>query len=203
MDQYLFFAIAAVVLASVRYGIYFNTIYQGKTKPHAFTWMLWGVVTTIATFAQFSLGGGPSAWVLAFVSSTCFIVGFYALFYGARDYRKSDWVALVICILAIPVWQITKNPLAAMAIVMFIDLLTYWPTARKSFNAPQTEPPISYGFAGARYFLLLFAVSDPTWQTLMYPFFLMMTDWGFALYILIRRYQLGYPLHEYSTNVVK
>ena len=47
-----------------------------------------------------------------------------------------------------------------------------------------------------RYFLMLFAVPDPSWGNLMYPFFLMMTDWGFAIYI--RRAQMGYPLHEYA-----
>ena len=81
---------------------------------------------------------------------------------------------------------------------MVIDALTYWPTVRKSFHKPDTEPPISYGFAGMRYFLMLFAVPDPAWQTLMYPFFLMVTDWGFAIYIVIRRWQMGYPLHEYA-----
>lgn len=70
----------------------------------------------------------------------------------------------------------------------------------KSYNKPHTEPPISYGFAGMRYFLMLFAVPDPTWQTLMYPFFLMATDWGFGIYIVIRRWQMGYPLHEYATS---
>jgi hypothetical protein len=90
------------------------------------------------------------------------------------------------------------NPLTALLMVMVIDSLTYWPTIRKSFNKPQTEPPISYGFAGMRYFLMLFAVSEPTWENIMYPFFLMATDWSFAIYIVIRRAQLGYPLHEYA-----
>ena len=101
-------------------------------------------------------------------------------------------------ILAIPIWKATNNPLAALLIVMCIDSLTYWPTIRKSFSKPETEPPISYGFAGMRYFLMLFAVPDPNWENLMYPFFLMATDWGFAIYIVIRRYQMGYPLHEYA-----
>ena len=38
MNQYTFFALAAVVLATARYGTYLWTIYKGETKPHAFTW---------------------------------------------------------------------------------------------------------------------------------------------------------------------
>ena len=200
MDQYVFFAVAAVVLATARYGTYFFTIYQGKTKPHAFSWLLWGAVTGVDTFAQFDLDAGPAAWALAFVSATCLLIAALAFFIGERDYTRSDWIALVACVTAIPVWKATQNPLAALFVVMAIDALTYWPTVRKSFNKPQTEPPISYGFAGMRYFLMLFAVPDPTWENLMYPFFLMVTDWGFGVYIVIRRAQLGYPLHEYAKH---
>ena len=198
IDQYVIFAIAAVILATARYGTYFYTIYQGKTKPHAFSWLLWGTVTGVGTLAQFDLNAGPSAWALAFVSVTCLIIAGISFFIGERDYTKSDWFALIACILAIPVWKATQNPLAAIAIVIIIDALTYWPTIRKSFHKPQTEPPISFVFAGLRYFLMLFAVPDPSWENLIYPFFLMITDWGFAIYIVIRRYQLGYPLHEYA-----
>lgn len=198
MDQYVFFAIAAVLLATARYGTYFYTIYKGQTKPHAFSWLLWGTVTAIGTLAQFELNAGPSAWALAFVSSTCLLIAGLSFFIGERNYTRSDWMALVACLIAIPIWKLTQNPLYALFIIVIIDALTYWPTIRKSYHNPQTEPPISYGFAGMRYCLMLFAVPDPSWQTLLYPFFLMVSDWGFGLYIVIRRAQLGYPLHEYA-----
>lgn len=198
MDQYTLFAIAAVTVAALRYGTYFYTIYQGKTKPHAFSWLLWGTVTGIGTFAQFELGAGPSAWALAFVSVVCLFIAGLSFFIGTRDYTRSDWFALIAALLAIPVWKYTENPVAAIALIVSIDLMTYWPTIRKSYHHPETEPPISCFFAGLRYFLMLFAVPEPTWQSLMYPFFLMASDWGFALYIVIRRAQLGLPLHEYA-----
>lgn len=202
-DQYFLFACAAVIIATLRYGTYFLTIYQGKTKPHAFSWLLWGTVTGVGTLAQFSLNGGPSAWALAFVSITCLMIAVLAFFIGERDYTKSDWFALIACLIAIPLWKITDSALLAIALIISIDALTYWPTIRKSYHKPDTEPPISYGFAGLRYFLMLFAVPDPNWQNLMYPFFLMATDWGFAVYIVIRRAQLGLPLHEYKANKIK
>lgn len=200
IDSYTFFAIAAVALATARYATYFYTMYKGETKPHAFSWLLWGVVTGIGTLAQFELGAGPAAWALAFVSITCLMISGLAFFVGERNYARSDWVALIVAAFAIPLWKITDNPTLAIALVVGIDALTYYPTFRKSFNNPQTEPPISFFIAGSRYFLMMFAVPDPTWATLMYPFFLMATDWAFAFFIVIRRWQLGYPLHEYATK---
>jgi hypothetical protein len=200
VDQYLFFAGAAIVLAIIRYGTYFYTIYKGETKPHAFSWLLWGVVTGIGTMVQSNLGGGPSVWALGFVASTCLVISVLAFFIGEKNYTKSDWAALIACFLIIIIWHFTKNPMIALVLVMVIDGLTYYPTYRKSFYHPQTEPPISYGLAGSRYFLMLFAVPDPTWETLIYPFFLMAIDWIFAVFIVIRRAQLGYPLHEYAAK---
>ncbi len=33
-----------------------------------------------------------------------------------------------------------------------------------------------------------------------YGTYFMLVDWGFAAYILVRRWQLGYPLHEYAKD---
>ena len=83
MDQYSLFALAAIILACLRYGTYFHTIYKGETKPHAFSWLLWGVITGIAASAQFSLEGGPSSWALAFVALTCLLVSFIGFMGGS------------------------------------------------------------------------------------------------------------------------
>ncbi|MGE4352295.1 MAG: hypothetical protein AB7E52_08935 [Bdellovibrionales bacterium] len=198
MDRYQIFAFGAIFITAARYLTYFYTIYKGKTKPHAFSWLLWGVETGIATLAQLELEAGPSVWALAFVSISCLIIAVLSLFIGEREYAKSDWFALIACLLAFPVWKLVQSPLAALVIIMITDMLTYWPTVRKSFTKPCSEPPVSYGFAGMRYFLMLFAVPNPSFDTLIYPLFLMFMDWGFAVYIVIRRAQLGYPLHEYA-----
>jgi hypothetical protein len=198
MTQYKLFAIISITLATIRYGTYLYTIYQGRTKPHAFSWLLWGTVTGIGTLAQFALNAGPSAWAMAFVSGTCLFIAALAFFIGERNYTKSDWIALITALLAIPIWQITQEPVTALFITIIIDILSYWPTIRKSHTNPQTEPPISVSLAGLRYFLMLLAIPEPTWQNCIYPATLMFVDWGFALYLVIRSTQLGHPLHEYA-----
>lgn len=50
---------------------------------------------------------------------------------------------------------------------------------------------MSYFWAGLRYFLVLFAVPNPGFDTLLYPAFLMLSDWGFGLYIVWRRWALS------------
>lgn len=181
------FAIAAIFVSLIRYGTYLWSIYLGQTRPHVFSWFNWGTVTAIGAYAQFELEGGPSAWVLAVVASTCFFISGVALFIGEKQITRGDWAAFLGALMAIPVWILTDNPVMALLVIILIDVLTYYPTIRKSWLDPWGEPPISYFWAGLRYFLALFAVEDPSWDTLIYPFFLMATDWGFAVYVYLRR----------------
>ena len=193
------FAVLAIAVSIIRYGTYLWSMYKRETRPHIFSWFNWGTVTGIGAYAQFSLHGGPSAWVLTVVSSTCFFIAFLALFVGEKDIKRSDWFAFIGALLAIPVWMVTNDPFMAIIVVIVIDGLTYYPTVRKSWSDPWGEPPKSYFWAGLRYFLALFAVDDPSFETIVYPFFLMATDWGFALYVLWRRRVLS---DKIDTNTI-
>ena len=181
------FAALAILVSVIRYGTYLRAIYLKEARPHVFSWFNWGTVTAIGAYAQMSLDGGPSAWVLVVVSATCFFISGVALFVGEKNITRSDWFAFLGALTAIPVWVYTNDPIWAIIVIIVIDILTYYPTIRKSWNDPWGEPPSSYFWAGLRYFLALFAVSPMTLETLAYPFFLMATDWGFALYVLYRR----------------
>ena len=187
VDRFVLFAFLAIVVSVIRYGTYLWSIYKKETKPHVFSWFNWGLVTGIGAYAQFQLDGGPSAWVLTVVASTCLFIAFVALFVGEKKITRSDWVAFIGALLAVPVWLLTDNPLFALFVVIVIDILSYYPTIRKSWNDPWGEPPVSYFWAGLRYFLALFAVPDPQFSTLLYPLFLMASDWGVALFLIVRR----------------
>ena len=187
VDRFVLFAFLAIAVSVIRYGTYLWSIYKKETKPHVFSWFNWGLVTGIGAYAQFQLDGGPSAWVLTVVASTCLFIAFVALFVGEKKITRSDWVAFIGALLAVPVWLLTDNPLFALFVVIVIDILSYYPTIRKSWNDPWGEPPVSYFWAGLRYFLALFAVPDPQFSTLLYPLFLMASDWGVALFLIVRR----------------
>jgi hypothetical protein len=181
------FAVLAVIAGMVRYGTYLWSVYKKETRPHAFSWFIWGLVTGIGAAAQFKLGAGLSAWVLVFVAATCLLISVLAVFVGHKDITRSDWAALIGSFIAIAVWKITANPVAAIACIIAIDFLSYWPTIRKSWNNPQGEPPLSYFWAGLRYFFAMLAVPEFKFITMLYPFWLMATDWGFLVYIVWRR----------------
>ena len=186
-----FFALLSVVSSLVRYGTYCQSIVRKETRPHVFSWFNWGLVVGIGTYAQFKLEGGPSVWGLALISFSCLAIACWSLFIGEKDITKSDWLTFGGALMAIAGWQLTKDARIALILVVAIDMLSYWPTVRKSWHDPWSEPYKSYFWAGLRYFFLLFAVPDPSLSTIAYPFWLMATDWGFMLYIMARQRALA------------
>lgn len=190
IDRYIIFAVLAVIMSLSRHGTYLWSIYKKQTQPHVFTWVNWALLIGIGAFAQFEFDGGPSAWVLVITAASCAFIAFISLFVGTKDITRSDWFAFIAGLIAIVLWRLTDNPIIAVVIVIFIDICCYYPTARKSWHAPWTEPPVSYIWAGSRYFFGMFAVPDPTFSSLIFLFYCMCTDWGFAAYIWWRRYVL-------------
>lgn len=187
------FASLAVAVSLIRYGTYLYSVYKKETRPHVFSWLNWGIIVGIGAYAQLSLEGGLSGWVLVLVSSTCLFIALVACFAGERNITRSDWLAFLGALAAIPVWLSTDNPFLAIMTLIAIDIFSYYPTIRKSWSDPWGEPPASYFWAGLRYFFALFAVPGFSLHTLAYPFFLMASDWGFALYVLWRRSVLKPP----------
>jgi len=59
MDYKVILGTVAVVMALYSYVPYIKDIFAGKTKPHAFTWLIWGLLTSIAFFGQMADRGGP------------------------------------------------------------------------------------------------------------------------------------------------
>ncbi len=188
-----FFAYLALGVTFVRYAIYLFAIYKKTAKPHVFSWLNWGLLVGLGTIAQYQSHGGPSVWVLTSVSATCFFIAAIALFAGEKQITKTDWIAFIGALIAMPVWYFSENLIATFALLIFIDCASYYPTIRKTWNDPWGEPIGSYFWAGLRYFLALFAVPDPNFTNLLYPLFLMAGDWGFVIYGFMRRKVIPKP----------
>ncbi len=193
MDKEIF-AIAGIAIGIASYAPYLWSVYKGRSKPHAFSWIIWGTLTAIAFFAQWVEGAGPGAWITAFTALLSFIIVGVALFKGEKEITRSDWITFTAAIAAIPLWYFTSDPLPAVILVTGIDALGFYPTFRKSWKRPFEEPAVSYLLSGAK-----FAVSLPALQvfsiiTVIYPLSHVITNAIFVTMILWRRKVLSTSL---------
>ncbi|MDB5181403.1 MAG: hypothetical protein JWP13_166 [Candidatus Saccharibacteria bacterium] len=179
----------AVVLGFVSYVPYFRGILAGKTKPHAFSWLVWSMVNAIAFFAQVSSGGGAGAWVTGFTTLACAAVTMAAMRNGWSHITRMDWVFFAGSLAALALWLVTKDPLGSVILVTIIDILAFVPTLRKSYHKPDEESASLYALSAVKFAISLAALSALTLTTVLYPLSLVVTNGLFAALILWRRNQ--------------
>ncbi len=169
---------------------YFNAIFEGKTRPHAFSWLIWGVISSIGVAAQISEGAGAGAWARGLGSATCFMLVIIAMFKGENNIKRSDWITLVVALSAVPLWVMTKTPIWSVFLVCIIDTLGYFPTVRKSWGKPYEEAAGSYMFSCLSSLFSVIAVEHYTLATWFYPAVLTWSNGSMVVFLLWRRHAL-------------
>ena len=186
----------AAALGLLGYVPYFISMLRNKTKPHAFSWLVWGILTAIAYFAQTADGAGAGAWATGFTAIACFIIVLFAIFKGEKNITRSDWIAFLTALTAIPVWYATKDPLWAIVLITIIDMIAFYPTFRKSWHKPHEEEPLAYGISGLKFFIAILALENLTVTTALYPLSLVLMNWIFVTMVFWRRKAMAIPVHN-------
>ena len=79
------YAAIAIALMLFSRGTYLTSILKGRTRPHAFSWLIWGVISSIGLAAQIAEHAGAAIWVRAVGCSTCFFILALCWWKGTRD----------------------------------------------------------------------------------------------------------------------
>ncbi len=182
--------VIASVIGFIAYLPYLRDIFRGQTKPHAFSWLSWGVLEIIAFFAQLSKGGGAGTWATGVSSVITLFIAFLAFRNKDRNILPFDWIALGGAALGIILWQTTENQLTAVISVSIADALAFLPTFRKAFHRPQEETLIEFGMSAVKWMLAIAALQTYNLTTWLYPASLVFTNTVFITMALIRRRQL-------------
>lgn len=168
-------------------AIYVWSIYHGRTRPHVFSWIVWGLLTGVAFFAQRVEAAGAGAWAAGVTSVVCLFIAVVALFKGEKTITKSDTVAFVCGLTSIPIWRATGNPLYAVLIVSAAEVFAFYPTIRKSWRKPWEEPAIPYALDMVKYILSLLAMENYSLTAVFYPYFVSAVQIFFIAMLIYRR----------------
>lgn len=179
--------ILASLLGLYAFYPYIRDILRGKTHPHVFSWVVWGLLMIIAFFAQVSEEAGPAAAVTGIFALLNLVVVALALRHGERTITRGDWVMLATALLAIPLWLATKNPVWSVVLISMIDVVAFIPTFRKSWGKPGEETLQTYILCGASFALSLLVVEAVNLSTILYPATLMTTNAVFVAMVALRR----------------
>ena len=164
------FSAVAIILTLVAFSPYLRGIIQGTTKPHVFSWIIWGSTTLVVFLVQIQSGGGVGAWPIG-VSGT--ITAFIAvLAYVKRadiTITRTDWLFFIAAMSSLPLWYLTSDPTWAVIVLTIVDLLGFGPTVRKAYVAPHTESLAFFGLFAARNSMVVMALESYSIATALFP----------------------------------
>lgn len=161
-------AIIAAALAVVGNVPYLIDVIKRKAQPHPYTWLIWSIVSCIIFFGQVAKGAGIGALPTAAAEVFTIIIFFFSLKYGFKHIRKIDTIFLVIALLGIIPWVLTKDPTISVIIAVSIDLVAFIPTVLKTYARPGTESPMLYGANVLRHILMLFSLQAYNVATMLH-----------------------------------
>lgn len=177
---------------------YYKGIFARTNKPHIYSWIIFTIVTGIATAVQFTEDAGPGKWVMALNSFMCLTIILLSLRYGEKDIKRSDGVALILALTTIPVWLLTRNPLWAVLMAMAIEVFAYYPTLRKSWNKPREEVAQTWFIGGVMFMVSVMALEKVSFVTAAYPGFVALMNFMMVIILLWRRRVMAASLADAS-----
>lgn len=159
----------ATIVALVNYLPYLIGVVRQTLHPHAFSWIIFTIITATVSAAQFSAGAGAGAWATAATALTTFLIAGFAL--RNRGYRITgfDTASLIGALIAIPAWVVSDNPLLAVVILTCVEALGFLPTYRKAWLHPRDESRLAFSLTILKYTLALGAMQIYSLTTILFP----------------------------------
>lgn len=181
----------AIALTFIAFVPYLRSVQTGRTKPHIFSWIIWGLATLIIFLAQLADGGGAGAWPIGVSAIASFYVAVLAYARGAdRSITRTDWVFFISALATIPLWILTSDPLSAVIILTVIDVLGFGPTFRKTYIRPHEERITLFAIVGARNLISIAALEHYSLTTVLFPAVLAAICLIFISMVFLRRRRL-------------
>lgn len=164
------FSLVAIAITLMAFLPYIRSILQGKTRPHVFSWVIWGLTTLVVFLAQLQDGGGVGAWPIGV--SGVITLGVAILAYTKRadiTITRLDVAFFIAALLSLPFWYLTSDPLWAVVILTAVDVLGFGPTLRKAYDFPYDENLVFFALFIGRNLVAILALEHYSLTTVLFP----------------------------------
>lgn len=196
--SYGWFGLLSIVVTLIGYLPYGQSLLKGHTKPHCFSWFLWGLNAFIIYFTQESGGAGPGAWAALLEGFMCGAVCLFAVKYGEHDITRCDVIALCLALGGIVLSLFVKSAYPAMVLCAVVDCMAFYPTIRKSWKKPDEEELSIYVITAFGCLLSMLALVEVNMLSMGNLVVLLVTQIGFVAMVMARRASLNHqrPAHR-------
>lgn len=179
--------IASALILIATTPAYLQHSLSGPTRPHPLSWGIWAGLGILGAVSTTVAGGGASVIVLYTAAVLTVVVFVVACRQHATGIARSElWPVFPAAIGSI-VWIVSRDPLAATIGVVVADSSGGWPTLRKTWIEPRSEPPVLWAVDAFAFLLGCLSVSSFTLATMLYPIYLTFACSLIALVAWLRR----------------
>ena len=161
--------ILGIIICFVWYYPYFRDIIKGKTRPHAFSWLIWWILIGMSFVIQLQEHGWFGSWVNGVTACICLIIAGIWFYKKEISYTKIDWICLWLAGVAFLLLIMTKNPFYTILLISFTDFLGFIPTYKKIYSHPHSETILTWYLMNVRTFLWIIAMDVYSFNTIFYP----------------------------------
>jgi len=187
MDIKIILTIIATAIGVVAFLPYLRDIFSLKTKPHAYTWLIWAITQGTAVFGIWRGGGGWGALNLTIGILFVVAIFFFSLKYGTKNITKSDTIILIAALSAIVVWWQLDRPLISVIMVSAIDVIGFIPSFRKSYKDPWSETLTSWVLFSISNIFAILALKEYNFLTVTYLVAINSANIAFFLFCFFRK----------------
>jgi hypothetical protein len=157
-----------IVLGNHCYYLYLT--YQERIRPHAFTILIYFIVTISVSLGMFGEGASAVALRMFIPAPLYILMLFFSVRRGIEYIRRIDGVMLGLSLLALPLWWLTASPRAAILFLAIVESAGIVPAFRKAYVLPFEDSLVSPLLSAIAMLLAAIAVNDPaaSWATTLY-----------------------------------
>lgn len=169
---------------------YLIAMVRKQIQPHAYTWLVWSVVSSIVLVGQFTKGAGIGIIPAIASDIFTFIIFIASLKYGFKERNRTDTYFLLLALAGIIPWVITKDATIAVIVAVAVDLIAFVPTLRKTIKEPSTESYWLYLMNVCRHILILITLAHYNVATTLHSIAMITTNvcmFVFLLYHKLRK----------------
>lgn len=130
-------------------------------------------------------GATNSLWLTALGTLGVLTVLLLSLKHGVGGLIKRDIVALLFSLFGLVLWYFTKDAIAALIIVILVDLSGTVLTLIKSYKEPESETISTWILASVAGLLGIISVGSINWALIIYPLYIFVANLAVVLAIII------------------
>lgn len=163
------FGVLSLIPAVIAYTLYFKGLLAGRIKPHAFSWLIWGLLAGNGFIAQTSAHAGVGSWATGVTSLACLSIFGIAIFRGDTKLLRLDWTLLMLALVSFGLLFIIEDKTLSLCVTLFATLLGFSMTLRKAWQLPHEEAAMAFGLNAIKFLPAIFALQTYSFLTVAYP----------------------------------